>query len=191
MPFYRVSLDAYEEIVSELGPENLPPELAENPPSGEFEYRIASGRYAPEDLGPVARVILEAMRVAGATGFRVRYDGGYDEGFAHPEPLLFGQEARATPEVLREVATAELATHIREAAGRESIWGNATEMYAAATPAEAATYALDELAGELATILLGSGFGTGECELYGAFLADFETGNLVDDPNAAKPEGME
>src|SRR5205823_3547634 len=145
------------EIVRELGPEHLPPGLAENPPSGEFEYQVASGRFVPEDLGPVARVILEVLLAAGATGFRVRYDGGYDEGFAHPDALLFGQDARAALDVLREVATAELAARIREAAGRESIWGNATEMYAAASPAEAATYALDELAGELATSLLGRG----------------------------------
>jgi hypothetical protein len=71
------------------------------------------------------------------------------------------------------------------------MWGNAAELYARATPAQAAQYALDELATELANRLLGEGFGTGECELYGAFTADLQTGELVDDPDARKSEHSE
>jgi hypothetical protein len=51
--------------------------------------------------------------------------------------------------------------------------------------------ALDDLGGELAIKLLGSGYGTGEYEMYGAFTADILTGELIDDPNALKPEQME
>jgi hypothetical protein len=190
MPFIRVDLNAYEEIVGGFDPGDLPPGL-EDRPSGEFEYETASGRFDPKELGPVARVMLEVLITAGATGFRVRYDGGYDEGFAHPEAFALGEESRPPVEVLRELATTELIARVREAAARESMWGNAIEMYTNATPLEALTYALDELATELATSLLGDGFGTGEYELYGAFTADLKTGELVDDPNATKPEQME
>jgi hypothetical protein len=99
-------------------------------------------------------VVLEALLAAGGTAFRVRYDGGCDEGFAYPEALLFGEESRPVAEVVRERATEELIGRIREAPGRESMWGNAGDMYAAASPVEAVTYALDELGTELATMLL-------------------------------------
>ncbi|MCC2667547.1 MAG: hypothetical protein K0Q72_18 [Armatimonadetes bacterium] len=187
MPFYRWSVEMFEEIVSELDADELPPGFADNPPSGEFEYTAAAAAFAPEELQAVARLMLTVLRDAGATAFRVRYDGGYDEGFAHPEALLFGEERRPPGEVLPPLATPELIAQIREAAGRESMWGNAAAMYAEAPPVKAITYALDELAGELAIKLLGSGFGTGEGELYGALTADLQTGEIVDDPHAAPP----
>jgi hypothetical protein len=43
----------------------------------------------------------------------------------------------------------------------------------------------------LAVKLLGLGFGTGEYDMYGAFTADFRSGELIDDPNAVKPAEME
>jgi hypothetical protein len=193
MPFIRVDAGVYDDLLSD--PENRPPGLAEwlaeNRPSGDFEYEPASGRLVPEELGPVARLVLDVLLSAGATHFRVRYDGGCDEGFAHPDTLVAGGETRSAVEALRERTTPELLARIRAAAGRDSMWGNAAELYAGASPEQAAEYALDELATELATRLLGEGFGTGECELYGAFTADLKTGELVDDPEAAKPEGME
>lgn len=191
MPLIRVSVDACEEIISEFEPENLPPGLTQSPPSGEFEYDAASGRFSPEELGPTSRVVLEVLLAAGATGFRVRYDGGNDEGFADPESLQFGEKSMPAAGVLRELTTAEGIARIREAAGQERFPGSPTQMYASASAAEVATYALEELAGELATRLLGRGFGTGEYELYGAFTADLKTGELVDDPAAAKPEHLE
>jgi hypothetical protein len=191
MPFIRMDVAAYDEIMAELDPKEFPLELMGERPSGGFDYHAASGRFTPEELGPVARLMLEVLVTAGATRFRVRYDGGCDEGFAYPEALLFGEESRPAADVLHGLASPELAARIREAAARNSMWGNATEMYAGASLAQAAAYALDELAGELAPRLLGRGFGTGEGELYGAFTADFKTGELIDDPNAPKPETME
>ena len=48
----------------------------------------------------------------------------------------------------------------------------------------------DDLATTFASRLLGEGFGTGEYELYGAFVIDLETGDMVDDPDAQKPLNM-
>jgi hypothetical protein len=193
MPFFRGFADSYDEMLRDPGslPDGLAEWLAENRPSGEFEYQPASDRFSPEALGPVARLLLEVLLQAGATHFYVRYDGGCDEGFANPGTLLFGEQSRPAAEALPEMITPELIPRIRAAAGRDSMWGNATELYARATPAQAAGYALDELATELASRLLGEGFGTGECELFGAFTADLRSGELVDDPKASKPERME
>jgi hypothetical protein len=188
MPFIRIDLDAYDEVLEELDPEELPPGIKESRPSGKFEYERASGSFETAALGPVARLMVGTLVVAGGTELRVRYDGGYDEGFAHPDAVLVGTEWRPAAELLAELATPELITRIREAASRDSMWGNASVLYAEAEPAQAATYALDELVTELATRLLGQGFGTGEYELYGAFTANLLTGQLVDDPHAEKPE---
>ena len=95
---------------------------------------------------------------------------------------------RPAAAVAEELAAPELVSRILEAAAKNSSWGNAGELYATATPGQAVMCAFEELAGELATVLLGRGFGTGEYELYGAFTADLATGDLVDDPDAAKPD---
>jgi len=184
MPFFRVDLDAYEELAAEVDPEFLP----EKPPSGEFEYEPASGRFQPEELGPVSRLVLDALRAAGATRFRVRYDGGYDEGFANPEALIFGEEARSVDEAARDLGAGDLVPRLREAAGRKSMWGNAAELYQEASPEQSLRFAIDELAYDLASGLLGGGFGTGEYQLYGAFTADLVSGEIIDHPDAPKPD---
>ena len=191
MPFIRGDAAAYDEIFESLAPDDLPPGFAEKRPSGEFEYEAASEKFAAESLGPVAQTVLHALLGVGVTRFRVRYDGGYDEGFAHPDAFLFGEQRKAIPGVLVELASAGLIADIRRVAGQESMWGNAQELYAGASQEEALNYALDELAQELAWKLLGNGFGTGEYELYGAFTADLKTGELVDDPSAEKPDSVE
>jgi len=122
----------------------------------------------------------------GATRFYVRYDGGWDEGFAYPDLLLFDEKAHVVAGVLSDLATAEQCARFREAASQDSLRHYAIEFYANASPMKAATAALDELSMELAIPLLGDGFGTGEYELYGAFLADFRTGEIVDDPKATR-----
>jgi hypothetical protein len=51
--------------------------------------------------------------------------------------------------------------------------------------------ALNDLAHEIASVLLGEGFGTGEYQLYGAFTADLKSGAITDDAKAKRPKGME
>jgi hypothetical protein len=187
MPFIRMASETWEEMMEVLEPEQIPPGFPDNAPSGEFEYQAASTPFQPEDLSPVSRVVLGVLLGAGVTALVVRYDGGYDEGFAYPETMCFSEQVRPAKEVLPGLATPEVIERIRAAASEDSIWGNSTEMYARASVAEAMTYALDELGTDLASKLLGNGFGTGEYELYGAFTADLSTRTIVDDPNAVKP----
>jgi hypothetical protein len=105
--------------------------------------------------------------------------------------LLFGDTARPGAEFAGELASPELVARIREAATRGSMWGNPREMYDSAAPDQAVRYAMDELATELASKLLGEGFGTAVSEIYGAFTADLCTGQLIDDPDVPSPPEME
>jgi hypothetical protein len=186
MPFYRYN-EEYDDILDELEPEKPRPERG---PDG-FMYFPASEACSVEKLGSVARLMLDHVKAAGATAFRVRYDGGCDEGFAHPEAFHFGDTARTANEVLAGLVSAELVEEIRNAAAQGSMWYNAVQMYTEESPSGAVTSALDELTMELASCLLGEGFGTGEGELYGAFTADLHSGEIVDDRNAVKPAEME
>jgi len=189
MPFIRVDPEIYEELVMELG-EDHP--LGDRP-SGEFEYQKAETRFTAGELGPAARWALESLIAAGATHFRVRYDGGYDEGWSYPETVRFsGEGARELPavEARRALATPEGIAKLRACvAASDRPWHGASSSYAEGSPGQAAMLALDELGGELAARLLGDGFGTGEYELYGAFTADLAAGVLHDHPDAPKPAG--
>jgi hypothetical protein len=198
----------WDEYMGAFDPEELE-ELGANRPSGNFDYEAISERFSPEELGPVAREMLDVLTAAGVTSFRVRYDGGFDEGFIYPETFLVGTEEHEVKDVLQRLASLDLTVRLREAAIRENTielyldtppaepppteFGaeDRFEFYARATPYEAAEMALYNLGGVLAVKVAGDGFGTGEYQLYGAFTANFRTGELLDDPTAVKPAQME
>lgn len=186
MPFFRGPVEAYDEMMSELGGEEAPPEWKGGRPSEEFEFEAATGRFAREQLNPLTQILLDGLLSIGVTHFRVRYDGGYDEGFAYPEAFSLGENIQTISDVLSEVATPQFRDAIQQAVRGDRM--RASEWYASASPVELATATLDELAGELAVQLLEEGFGTGEYEMCGAFTADLRSGELVDDPDAQKSE---
>ena len=70
---------------------------------------------------------------------------------------------------------------------KSSYWAVAGEYYRKNAPRRVISDALDELAHEIASQLLGTGYGTGEYTLYGAVTVDFETGEMNDDPDAEQP----
>ena len=186
MPYQRFDEEAFEEYAQELGLDE------EHRPSGKYEYESAEATFKAGQLGPVARVVFDALAAAGATGFDVKYDGGYDEGFSHPDALQFGDDrARPAQEVAKSLASAKLVAEIRAAAGKSSMWGNASEFYAGLSDDKVVLHALDELAHELASRLLGEGYGTGEYQLYGAFTADLVTGDITDHENVEKPDSVD
>lgn len=185
MPYLRGDADAFDEILSEMG-DDLPPDFADKRPSDDFEYEPAETRFDPAALEPPARAILDALLARGATTFRVRYDGGYDEGFAHPESITFDQTTRPAEAVADDLATPEIVAQLRKAAASRP-YNN----YEDVNDTTLARYAVDELAHALASKLLGDGYGTGEYQLYGAFTADLRTGQITDDPAAPKPADME
>ena len=188
MPYIRVDPETYDEIVEELDGEDLPNGLGERP-SGDFEYEAAAERFEPADLGEASRLTLAALRDMGATGFRVRYDGGYDEGFSHPEAVLFDLREGSIDAVAADLAAAGFADRLR--ADPKLLERYVYYLKPDSAPATVAKTGLDELAHDLASKLLGDGYGTGEYELYGAFTADLRTGDLTDDPDATKPDTRE
>ncbi len=187
MPYYRVDADEFDEMVEEVGTENLSPEAMGHRPSGDFEYHPPERTtFNPARLGKLAAATLRALAEHGATGFRVRYDGGYDEGFAHPDAILFDEAERSPAAVAKELGTADRVAAIRAAADRP--W---QAFFHSTDEPKALEGALDELAHELASILLGEGYGTGEYQLYGRFTADLRAGTLSDDPYAEKPRDLD
>src|SRR5580704_17960421 len=68
---------------------------------------ISADEYRYEDVtdelqGP-PRVILDSLIAAGATEFRVNYDGGCDEGFAHAESVRIGGRLRCVEDVVDDL----------------------------------------------------------------------------------------
>ncbi len=190
MPFLRYDAEAYDEMLGEIDPADLPPELPEQP-SGEFEYETAEAQFNHQKLDPAPRLVLDKLLAMKATTFRVTYDGGHDEGFTHPAALFFGDRERPAEDVIRDLATPEFAALCRSTVAQHGgMYGNSAEIYCEAPDDQVAHYALDELAHALASRLLGDGFGTGEYELYGVFTADLLTGDITDDPSAGKPAEM-
>jgi hypothetical protein len=182
MPYLRGDADAYREIVSETGEENLTPGFSED-----FQYQASTARFKQSELTSVAQTSLEALLALGATQFRVRYDGGFDEGFAHSEYVILGERHRRATDVADKLAKTEFVTRVRSAAAHRKYGLFAADL----ADKLVARYAIDELAHELASKLLGEGYGTGEYQLYGAFTAELQTGEINDDPAAQKPRNME
>ena len=177
MPHLRMDLDSFDEMASELG-DDFP--LGERP-SGGFEYQSAEGKFDWAKLEPAARAIRDALLAAGAEKFRVRYDGGFDEGFSHPDLLHFGDRQQSAKEVSEQLATPALLAQLKQSG----------PSFKEVSGSRAVMYGLDELAHQLASRLLGDGYGTGEYELYGAFTADLKSGEIVDHEDAPKPNEME
>lgn len=191
MPHLKVDPGAFDEWAENLGSEV---DLG-NRPTGDWEYESAEAQFKPAKLGPVARAMLDALLAARATAFRVRYDGGYDEGFSHPDTLTFGEGGgrtiRPADAVIKDLATPALAAQIRTAMSKDKSWKHSAETYATSKDADVVHAALDDLAHTFASRLLGDGFGTGEYQLYGAFTADLKTGQIVDHEDAEKPSELE
>ena len=97
MPYYNFFGEDYsEEIAEYLGEEYEPPEAdtddaGDGGGDGEYRYEAAGAWFDPDGLGEQARFVYDALRAAGVTVFRVRYDGGCDEGFAYPDAVVIGR----------------------------------------------------------------------------------------------------
>lgn len=187
MPYIRADVDSYDEIASELGDEV---DIGERP-SGDFEYSSTEAKFDWKKLSPAAAVIRQALLAAGAKRFRVCYDGGYDEGFAHSDQIQLVDRQLSAQEAAKKLASPSLLEQVQKAVATGSRWAHSAEYYKDVSAEQAFKSALDELAHELASRLLGDGYGTGEYQLYGAFTADLETGDIVDHEDAAKPSEME
>jgi hypothetical protein len=186
MPFTRGDADIFDEIAAEIDPEDLPEGFADKRPTDQFEYARAKATVKPAKLGKLARTVLELLLEAGATEFRVKYDGGFDEGFSYPEYVVLGEARCPVNKIAQKLAKSKPAISQL----KKGIDKRMAEHYKGKSDLELAKSAIEELAHELASALLGDGYGTGEYQLYGAFTADLKRGKITDDPKAAKPKNM-
>jgi hypothetical protein len=182
MPYILISGD-FDEMGLELD-ERDPDNLHEAPASGGFSYEPATGRFEVKGLNEVARRALEALRGVGAGRLRVTYDGGYDEGFAQAASVTINGVATSAADVAKLLASSEFATWLRD---RPKGVNPRDDFEWIRTVPDA----IDELAFQIASVLLGEGYGTGEYELYGALDADLTTGQITDDKHATKPPAKE
>lgn len=182
MPFYHFYNESDVDDESDLAD----PEMR---PTGAFEYEETSARFSPKDLKGVAATAFELFRVAGVSAMRVLYDGGNDEGFAHPDDVWINGQRLSLHDVTHALVVDSNVEAIRSAVELPggSFWGNGSAYYRQLTPEQAVAAAIEELANEIAIQLLGRGYGNGEYELYGAVTVDFATGQMMDDPNAERP----
>ena len=183
MPFVRTDEDGYEvsgdDEVTYTGPFNYYP-------PAEVAYKPRP--FDPADLSPAAAAAYELLRAGGIVRFRVRYDGGHDEGFAHADAGWTADGAdRSIDDLVADLSAPDRVNALRMAFDARLASLPPTAYYARLTEGERVRRALDELADELASCLLGNGYGTGECSLYGALTADLTTGTLTDDPDAGRP----
>jgi hypothetical protein len=164
--------------------------------TGDFKYMDAAEvaykpqPFNPAKLAPLVAKVLTAMRAIGAVRFRVRYDGGHDEGFSHAESVEMADGSTLPIDALvQKLANPQQAAQLRAAAAMPggSHWYQADQYYAKLTDAQVVSSALDELADLMTSSLLGQGYGTGEYSMYGAITADLKTGAITDDPDAPRP----
>ena len=182
MPFIRGDAEMFDEILSEVDPDDLPEGFADKRPGDEFEYEKAEATFTSKKLERVAKFVHQTLLDMGATEFRVRYDGGYDEGFAYPEYVVIGKEKRPVAKLVADFKKLIPQIRAESKKGRSDYLKDIVDK-------QVSEYAIDQLAHELASLLLGEGYGTGEYELYGAFTADLKSGKITDDPKAKKKKG--
>lgn len=143
-------------------------------PAPQFDYQAHAALWSKLMLAAV----VPAVRELGVKRLYCRYDGGNDEGFAWLESgeLADGYKMDANTLVQR-LSGSGLGGTLRSA-------GLMTSTQHRSAAQQQADIIRDVLASELASILLGHGFGTGEYSMYGAFTADLDACTITDDPKA-------
>jgi hypothetical protein len=198
MPFIRLDEDGFEmdDPTDEMGDGHYTGPFNYCPAA---EYAYKPHPFEPAGLSPVPAAVYAALLARGAARFRVTYDGGHDEGFAHADAVWFGDAARPADAVAADLAGDAALVAALDAAGRErhAAWVaryNMPQMRYAfddQTPAQVVRDVLDELAQNVAGSLLGDGFGTGECSIFGACIVDLRTNRIEDDPNVPIPPNLD
>lgn len=137
-----------------------------------YEYELASGQFNYEALSSDSRQVFDVLREIGAKIVYCRYNGGYDEGFAHFDRVELEDKTVSLKELKPQLAegllgskTSEYFSYYREEPSKE----------------QRVNFFLEMFADELAINLLGNGYGTGEYSMKGSFRANLETGEIIDE----------
>ena len=174
MPHFFIdgeTLDEWKELSEEEGTEFDPEEYPRDE-NGDFSvYEPAEAKFEAQELQGVPRQVFEALIGLGATQIHCTYDGGGDEGFAHFQAATIDGQAVEKATLVAQLSSGPLAQLPED------------ERFSYSQPLsveEKIAYLLDWLADDLATRLLGEGYGTGEYSLSGAFVADLQNGQISD-----------
>lgn len=164
MPHYRIPKEDFDGW-DELG-EN------DEPPMEEY-YEPAAVPCLPIDKD--VQKLLEILQEFGFTKITCRYNGGYDEGFAHFGSVHHGKEKMKENDLVKFLMSCDRGEEIIARARTAKKYYSTYE-----TSRKVMRYLIVEMADLLATKLLGSGFGTGELELKGRFECDLQTMMITD-----------
>lgn len=171
MPYYNVE----PELMAEYGA---------SPDDPTQFYEPADTAFDAGNCSAVTKVLWDVLVGKGFTAMRCHYDGGYDEGFAyfdHAEANGVAFTAGELGELLADTPVPEAALLVYDdPAYPEDVRQRMREQQAARTPAQRVADALEELAYETASQLLGEGFGTGEYSLRGQYRVELNARRIVD-----------
>ena len=154
----------------------------ENRPNLGYQHQLARSRFSIEILTPASQEVFELLQQLAVKGVRCSYNGGGDEGFAHFEAAILDDRELNLNTLKQQLIEGPLS----RLQGQESIPNTyGADYYNQLTPEERVRERLDVFAIELASCLLGDGYGTGELSLYGSFYAELETGDINDEQESA------
>jgi hypothetical protein len=123
-------------------------------------------------------VVIPVLREIGAQRAYCRYDGGNDEGFSWLDNVEMQDGARIATDALEQRLSEVQLVEKLYAAGMMKRTDHMSEQE------QLKSFVRYSLCDEWATMLLGSGYGTGEYSMYGAFTVDLEACTIRDDPAA-------
>lgn len=118
------------------------------------------------------------LRDVGVWQLYCRYDGGNDEGFTWLDGATLQAGTRIDADALTDQLVARKLLDHLVARGVTRRYDGRSERD------QTIAFVEDWLCTEFATMLLGSGYGTGEHVLYGAFTVDLDACTVTDDPAA-------
>ncbi len=136
------------------------------------------GRNPAQRRQQLFAIAIPELQNAGVRRAYCRYDGGHDEGFAWPARFDMQDGGRLSPR--------ELAEQLRGAGLLHRLYAaDVVDRPMGASPDQETDVAvLGWLCDEWASLLLGTGYGTGEYSMYGAFTVDLDACTITDDRNA-------
>lgn len=152
----------------------------ERTPDGKFSYYDpATAQFAPDELTGRARRVYDAFRELNIDTLQISYNGGYDEGFAQLESARSDEAVFTLEALTAQLKDGPLGEIVGEDEGELFVWHPDTAQIPRAQWAQEAIW---ELVETCASSLLGQGYGTGECSIYGRCRVNLVTGEIVDEP---------
>lgn len=183
MPYYDFDPGAFEELAEEMEEMGEEARFEMPDPSG-HTYEPAETTFRFQQTESAPRHVRDALLANGFQRVLCRYDGGYDEGFAYFEHAVKGDECVAAAKLPDQLADSPLADPkllAAEIAGYpEPVQGEMRQRIEQMAPTDRIGQLLEDFAFELASSLLGEGFGTGEYSLRGQFQVELNSGRITD-----------